>query len=1071
MLHQQGRVILDADLNEQADIAAYLDNTSRTDIIGYNGAPYHFKAPHMDGFEVFANPVVMGPPNNLSDFIVGPGRFYVDGLLVENDAAFGLTQQVNDADYQSNKDYVAYLDVWERLITPNEDESLREIALGGPDTATRVKTEWRIRLTEWDAGVPCTDLPGSWSPLAPRPVPTIQVTTSAGGAATDPCDVPVAGGYTGLENQLYRVEVHQSGALLKFKWSRDNGSLAARILDVDSSGTILTVSSLGHDSSRSLDTARFLEILTEDDVLAGRVGKIVTTVRNKGEDRIQVEDAGFSLAKPTATDRWIIRAWDGMSPVGAQTFELESGISVELKVTAADVRPGDFWQFAARALLNDVEGIKSPLEIRGEYHHYAPLAKLNKDVNGLWTRISDCRRLFQPLGEAIQFNYVGGDGQEAMPNEVIMRALEVSVFDGLWPVTGVAVSFTIDIVGAANGTQFLTVQGLTDVDGIARAIVQIGITDAQVTARLLDVAGQPIGNPIHFFLHLSKANNVQYEPGECQVLRDVNNTNTTVQYAIDRIRGLRRLSYFSGDGQVLLLNAVNRGPLPMPLQVKVSNICGHTTSSSVLFQTNDGLLIDDSGIGGAQPQKLVPVDPNTGIAHVFWQPAATPSFQSVVASLDAREDSEEPAFYVFHAQVEEEHISIVDGDGQVAEADRTTAIPLRVRVLAGGSIPVVGRVVNFKLDQVVGSLNPESATTDGAGYAWTRWTLGAKPENQSVTSFAEGITEKVVFNGSLATGGKRGFHIKRFEVSKRPTQNDDKVFIAELSAGFSFELTEEVDPRSVEGKPVGDVTLDIPAGSDDARVFPFAGSEDSGGAAAFLPCKIAGAWSSAGNLLVWKPNQNAINWLQSLQGEMAQQWTRGITGHIRLRSHAIWHQSEDGTQTYLEGLSLGFADKDSRTSIRYWEATGGAGSPFESWFQLVPSRAFTFDRYFAFTSDNALLGQTEGIGSMVLLIGTKTSSFLLEFSDKIDPQSAIARQTVQFTRASGPLTSQPRRQVVFNVSVEGNSIRVVPAEAVTSGNFLIELATGEGGIRNLAGEPIANAPGGNIVLPISVVVG
>jgi hypothetical protein len=40
---------------------------------------------------------------------------------------------------------------------------------------------------------------------------------------------PAASKYSGAENQLYRVEMHRSGAAgeAKFKWSRDDGSVAA----------------------------------------------------------------------------------------------------------------------------------------------------------------------------------------------------------------------------------------------------------------------------------------------------------------------------------------------------------------------------------------------------------------------------------------------------------------------------------------------------------------------------------------------------------------------------------------------------------------------------------------------------------------------------------------------------------------------------------------------------------------------------------------------------------------------------------------------------------------------------
>ncbi len=42
----------------------------------------------------------------------------------------------------------------------------------------------------------------------------------------DPCLLPPESGYTGLENQLYRVEVHDA---TRWKWSRENGSVTTVI--------------------------------------------------------------------------------------------------------------------------------------------------------------------------------------------------------------------------------------------------------------------------------------------------------------------------------------------------------------------------------------------------------------------------------------------------------------------------------------------------------------------------------------------------------------------------------------------------------------------------------------------------------------------------------------------------------------------------------------------------------------------------------------------------------------------------------------------------------------------------
>jgi hypothetical protein len=46
----------------------------------------------------------------------------------------------------TNGNYLVYLDVWEHLITAVEDESIREVALGGPDTAARSKLVYQVKV-------------------------------------------------------------------------------------------------------------------------------------------------------------------------------------------------------------------------------------------------------------------------------------------------------------------------------------------------------------------------------------------------------------------------------------------------------------------------------------------------------------------------------------------------------------------------------------------------------------------------------------------------------------------------------------------------------------------------------------------------------------------------------------------------------------------------------------------------------------------------------------------------------------------------------------------------------------
>ena len=70
VLQQQGRVALDADANEQCFLDEALRRTQAVDVIGKFGAPA--------GEAGFAISVSGG------QILIGPGRYYVDGLLCEN---------------------------------------------------------------------------------------------------------------------------------------------------------------------------------------------------------------------------------------------------------------------------------------------------------------------------------------------------------------------------------------------------------------------------------------------------------------------------------------------------------------------------------------------------------------------------------------------------------------------------------------------------------------------------------------------------------------------------------------------------------------------------------------------------------------------------------------------------------------------------------------------------------------------------------------------------------------------------------------------------------------------------
>src|SRR5579863_5565567 len=301
VVYQQGRVVLDADLNEQHEIDSHAARARSADVIGPTGAP-----------KGTAGGFAIGVTTDNANLTIAPGRMYAGGVLCELTPAeiavdgldavtvkvatwhadghdfaagqwiqlrvpgqdYGSPQRVAAADpatrtltlatavsagtpppgsslrrvttYDTQPDsyalltdltagqagrYRVYLDVWERLITQLEDAAIRDPALGDADTAARAKTVWQVRAERaGDAGQGgCADLFGTgWQPAAPTGTALAWVDP---GSDSSPCLLPPTAGFTGLENQLYRVEVRvdkASGALtgsiddpdVTFLWQR-----------------------------------------------------------------------------------------------------------------------------------------------------------------------------------------------------------------------------------------------------------------------------------------------------------------------------------------------------------------------------------------------------------------------------------------------------------------------------------------------------------------------------------------------------------------------------------------------------------------------------------------------------------------------------------------------------------------------------------------------------------------------------------------------------------------------------------------------------------------------------------
>lgn len=398
---QQGRVQLDADWNEQIEIQDRLRRTALNDIIGRCCVPQSEPESFRAAF------------NETGQFEVGAGRIWIDGKLFQD-----FEPLVPDIPQDDGR-YAVYLEVWERHVTAIEDPAIREIALGGPDTTTRTETIARVGFDPVEAAAGCST---EWTPPN-QTTGTLRASTVAD-PASGPCVVPTGSGYTRLENQLYRVEVHRSGTVggvdvPSFKWSRENAWPLIEWLETD--GDELLVADLGRDEVVGFHDNRWIELEHDGTDLSGEPGPLVEiidrTPNADGRWRLRIDAHGQAMPDVQTLSHPKVRCWNqdtnsdpntGDIEILADTpIPLEGGIQVEF--SPGFYRAGDYWLIPARTFVGDQIGsILWPVdEITGQ-----ALAEAPHGVERSYCRIAyvtviggavepgslqDCRSLFPSL--------------------------------------------------------------------------------------------------------------------------------------------------------------------------------------------------------------------------------------------------------------------------------------------------------------------------------------------------------------------------------------------------------------------------------------------------------------------------------------------------------------------------------------------------------------------------------------------------------------------------------------------------------------------------------------------------
>ena len=372
---KQGGVLLDADANELVDIVDRRLRALASDVLGRATV----SSTTVDAFKL----AVSG-----TSLTIGKGRLYVDGLLAENHGAVPndpakrlfdplmAERQFADPIAYAAQPYLpsppalptagrhlVYLDVWNREVTYVEQPNLVESAVG-VDASSRIQTVWQVRALAQDAGQatcasPDGDFPG-WVDTISASTGVLTTGTFQVAPVDDPCELPPTGGYRGLENQLYRVEIHdpgQPGGTATFKWSRENASVAARVERIQE--TVITVFDPARDPTLGFGPGQLVELTDLQRTLSGQPGVLVQLESAQGPTMSVREWPGG--APPVLGAEPVVRRWESPAalpvtsgtPTAPAWVDLEDGVQVEF--IGDEFRTGDYWLIPARTLTGTVE--------------------------------------------------------------------------------------------------------------------------------------------------------------------------------------------------------------------------------------------------------------------------------------------------------------------------------------------------------------------------------------------------------------------------------------------------------------------------------------------------------------------------------------------------------------------------------------------------------------------------------------------------------------------------------------------------------------------------------------------
>jgi Family of unknown function (DUF6519) len=964
---QQGRVLLDADWNEQADLTLYRAETGALDVVGGSGAPLHAA-----GFGVSLS-------GSAGDFSLGAGRFYVDGILCENESPVFYSAQPDfpgapALDPSRPGFYVVYLDVWRRHLAALDTPAgtfppLRETALGGPDTSTRARTVWQVRTVfAGTSAVSCIDTVAALTTATAASTGRMSARAQQESSSTDPCVIPPGAGFRGLENQLYRAEIHTPGSAYDLTAGPNTASVDAfpRADQVKvGSGTWsvgqaveVFLSAAGRDPTQG-----FTAFVT---AVAGS-----TLTLNATLPSLSLADAP-RIRRVGATFKWsrdngiVLTAVRGIA--GSEVTVADFGADDVL-----GLRDGD-WVEVIDDLL-ELTGRPGPLAQVASHDPAASTLTLTMPPAGVDATRNARLRRWDGVGAVKANPPAGRDGFVSLENGVQVR-FETGTY--------------------ATGDYWQIPARTANADALS-GNVQWPVSGGQPAPRA------PFGVAHHF----ARLAVVQWTPGANPALA----VTQDCRLLFPPVTELTALRYVGGGGQ----EALPGSALVQPLQAAVYNGRWPVQGARIRFApaagTPQGLLALVPTSGPPSFQNVASLDVSTGadgVASCLWQPANTVStpVQRLEATLLSAANQPLPQVVRFDgmlslaSQVAYDAtgctalagqntvqaavsrlaslaaISIVSGNGQELVPGAALA-PLKVLVSSACGPVTGGLSVRFAVASGTGTLNggagPVTVNPGSDGTAAVTWAPDATNAYQEVTATLVAGTQPIgspsvvrftaVVNAARLVGytpdpqcstllGKTtvqsaldalclagagespGIHVTdvRLVSNSAPVPNDSSVSASALALGLAVTTDAPVLNDTLGSKPTCQLVLYLPF-PDGISTLVWNSSTVLG----TLPLVVEGTASSSGNVITWLPSTRVHNWMiDSLPGYIA---SRGpVLAMLILRGNFIW--GRDNAALYLDGDTFGVAGSAARTSLVLPSGDRRRGGDFRMWFRVVqPAQA------------------------------------------------------------------------------------------------------------------------------------